>query len=92
MRTLSEIIVKRDYSQKSPSSVFYKDSPFWQKLICICYVGFIALAGLGDWKTLQSILGGLPKIITAGVIGMAIVYGFIYPDLERVKKRCSGLH
>ena len=86
MRTLSEIIVKRDYSQKSPSSVFYKDSPFWQKLICICYVGFIALAGLGDWKTLQSILGGLPKIITAGVIGMAIVYGFIYPDLERVKK------
>ena len=44
MRTLSEIIVKRDYSQKSPSSVFYKDSPFWQKLICICYVGFIALA------------------------------------------------
>ena len=64
MRTLSEIIVKRDYSQKSPSSVFYKDSPFWQKLICICYVGFIALAGLGDWKTLQSILGGLPKIIT----------------------------
>ena len=86
MRTLSEIIVKRDYSQKSPSSVFYKDSPFWQKLICICYVGFIALAALGDWKTLQSILGGLPKIITAGVIGMAIVYGFIYPDLERVKK------
>ena len=56
MRTLSEIIVKRDYSQKSPSSVFYKDSPFWQKLICICYVGFIALAALGDWKTLQSIL------------------------------------
>ena len=53
MRTLSEIIVKRDYSQKSPSSVFYKDSPFWQKLICICYVGFIALAALGDWKTLQ---------------------------------------
>ena len=44
MRTLSEIIVKRDYSRKTPSSVFYKDSPFWQRLICICYVGFIALA------------------------------------------------
>ena len=86
MRTLSEIIVKRDYSRKTPSSVFYKDSPFWQRLICICYVGFIALAGLGDWKTMQSILGGLPKIITAGVIGMAIVYGLIYPDMERVKK------
>ena len=86
MRTLSEIIVKRDCSRKTPSSVFYKDSPFWQRLICICYVGFIALAGLGDWKTMQSILGGLPKIITAGVIGMAIVYGLIYPEMERVKR------
>ena len=74
MRTLSEIIVKRDYSRKTPSSVFYKDSPFWQKLICICFVGFIALAaGLGEWKTLQSALGGLPKVITVGVIGMAFV-------------------
>lgn len=87
MRTLSEIIVKRDYSRKTPASVFYKDSPVWQKLICICYVGFIALAaGLGEWKTLQTILNGVPKIISAGVVGMAFVYGFIYPDPERVKK------
>ena len=86
MRTLSEIIVKRDYSQKSPSSIIYKDSPFWKKLICICYVGFIALAGLGEWKTLNNTMGGLPKIIVVGVICTAIAYGLIYPDMERVQR------
>lgn len=84
--TLSQILVKRDYTQKRPSSLFYKDSPFWQKLLSIGFVGLLTLAGLGDWKTLNLMLGGLPKIFTAGVIAMAMAYAFIYPDVERLKK------
>lgn len=86
MRTLSEIIVKRDYSQKQPSSIFYKDSPIWQKLLCIGFIGLLTMAGLGEWKTLNNMLGGLPKAVTMGVICMTMAYGFIYPDIERLKK------
>jgi len=86
VRTLSEIIVKRDYSKKAPSSIFYKDSPFWQKLLCFSYIFLIAVAGLGEWKTLNNAVGGLPKIVTAGVICMAFGYGLIYPDIKRLQK------
>ncbi len=86
MRTLSEIIVKRDYTQKPPSSIFYEDSPTWQKLLCIGFVGLIALAGLGEWKTINNSMGGLPKIVTVGIICMTFAYGIIYPDLKRLKK------
>ena len=85
MRTLSEIIVKRDYSRKQPSSIFYKDSPFWQKLLCLGFVGMLALAGLGEWKTLNNALGGLPKAVTAGVLCMTLAYGIIYPDIKRLR-------
>lgn len=83
--TLSDILVKRDYSQKRPRSIFYKDSPFWQKLLSVCFVMLVMMAGMGDWKTLNVMLGGLPKIITMGIIGMALAYGFIYPDAKRLK-------
>lgn len=83
--TLSDILVKRDYSQKRPRSIFYKDSPFWQGLLSVCFVMLVMTAGLGEWKTLNNMLGGLPKAITVGIIGMAMAYGFIYPDIKRLK-------
>lgn len=83
---LSEILVKRDYTKRRPTSIFYKDSPAWQKLLKVCFVLLIACAGLGEWKTLNNMLGGLPKAITVGVICMAVGYGLIYPDLKRIKK------
>lgn len=84
MQTLSEIIVKHDYAHKGPASIFYKDSPFWQKLLRIFYILFITLACLGEWKVLNNSLGGLPKAITLGVICMAFAYGVIYPDRNRL--------
>lgn len=83
--TLSDILVKRDYSKKRPGSIFYKDSPFWQGLLSVCFVMLIMAAGLGEWKTLNNMLGGLPKAITVGIIGMTLAYGFIYPDIKRLK-------
>ena len=47
MRTLDQILTKKDYSRKTPASLFYKDSPLWQKLLTISCVFFLAGAGLG---------------------------------------------
>ena len=71
MRTLDQILTKKDYSRKTPASLFYKDSPLWQRLLTIGCVVFLSVAGLGEWKVLNGMLGGLPKAITLGVIGLA---------------------
>lgn len=86
MPTLSEILVKKDYTQKQHSHIFYKDSPTWQKLLALVFVGLIACSALGEGKVLSNILGALPKAITVGVICMAVGYGFIYPDFKRIQK------
>ena len=42
MHTLDQILTKKDYSRKTPASLFYKDSPLWQKLLtigCVVPVG-----------------------------------------------------
>lgn len=85
MRTLDQILVKKDYSQKKPSSPFYKDSPLWMKLLALGCIFFLSCAGLGEWKTLNNALGGVPKAITVGVIGLAVFYTFFYPDIQRIR-------
>ena len=86
MRTLDQILTKKDYSRKTPASLFYKDSPLWQKLLTIGCVVFLAGAGLGEWKVLNSMLGGLPKAISLGVIGLAVLYALFYPDETRLRE------
>lgn len=85
MPTLSEILVKKDYTQKQPSQFFYKDSPFWQKLLTLAFVGLLTCSALGESKTIMLSLGALPKGITVGIICLAIGYGFIYPDSKRIQ-------
>lgn len=86
MRTLDQILTKKDYSRKTPASLFYKDSPLWQKLLAIGCVFFLSVAGLGEWKVLNGMLGGLPKAITLGVIGLAMLYALFYPDEKRLRE------
>lgn len=86
MRTLDQILTKKDYSRKTPASLFYKDSPLWQKLLAIGCVFFLAGAGLGEWKVLNGMLGGLPKAISLGVIGLAVLYALFYPDEKRLRE------
>lgn len=86
MRTLDQILTKKDYSRKTPASLFYKDSPLWQKLLTIGCVVFLSVAGLGEWKVLNGMLGGLPKAITLGVIGLAMLYTLFYPDEKRLRE------
>ena len=86
MRTLDQILTKKDYSRKTPASLFYKDSPLWQRLLTISCVVFLSVAGLGEWKVLNGMLGGLPKAITLGVIGLAMLYTLFYPDEKRLRE------
>lgn len=86
MRTLDQILTKKDYSRKTPASLFYKDSPLWQRLLTIGSVVFLTCAGLGEWKVLNGMLGGLPKAISLGVIGLAVLYALFFPDEKRLRE------
>lgn len=86
MPTLSEILTKKDYTQKKPSRLFYKDSPAWQKLLTAGFIFLLTCSMMGDGKSIMDRLGALPKAITVGIICMAVGYGFIYPDMERIRK------
>lgn len=86
MPTLSEILTKKDYTQKTPSKIFYKDSPAWQKLLTFCFVFLLTCSMMGDGKIIMDRFSALPKAITVAIICMAVVYGFMYPDMERIRK------
>ena len=71
MRTLSEIIVKKDYTVKQKARPFLdQNNPVIQKGLRFFFVFLLTAAGLGDWKTLNNMIGGLPKAIAAGIICM----------------------
>lgn len=38
------------------------------------YIFFIFCAAMGDWKVINTALGGLPKVLSAGAVGIAFVY------------------
>lgn len=68
MPTLSEILTKKDYTQKKPSRLFYKDSPAWQKLLTAGFIFLLTCSMMGDGKFIMDRLGALPKAITVGII------------------------
>ena len=63
-----------------------QNNPVIQKGLRLCFIFLLTAAGLGEWKTLNNMLGGLPKAITAGIICMTIAYAIIFPDLKRFKQ------
>lgn len=49
------------------------------------------IAGLGEWKVINNALGGLPKICSLGVIGIAFVYFLCKADFGEVRRALSYL-
>ena len=50
--------------------LYTKDSKIYIGL----YIFFIFCAAMGDWKVINEALGGLPKVLSAGAVGLAVVY------------------
>ena len=48
--------------------------PKKSKIFIGIYIFFIFGAAMGDWKVVNTALGALPKIISAGAVGLALVY------------------
>lgn len=50
------------------------------------YIFFIFCAAMGDWKVINVALGGLPKVLSAGAVGLALVYFFWSGNFKNAKK------
>lgn len=57
----------------------------------VSVVFLMVCASMGEWKVINAILWGLPKAVCLGVICIAVAYGFIRPDLKRVKQLAAPL-
>ena len=49
-------------------------APKTSKIFIGLYIFFIFGAAMGDWKVVNNALGALPKIISAGALGLAFIY------------------
>ena len=52
------------------------------------YIFFIFGAAMGDWKVLNAALGALPKIVSAGALGIAIIYLLWSGNFKNLKPLC----
>lgn len=63
-----------------------QNNPVIQKGLRFFFVFLLTAAGLGDWKTLNNMIGGLPKAIAVGALCITVAYAIIFPDLKRLKR------
>lgn len=66
-----------------PAKRAANDSPLWY--LAAPFLLFLVSAGMGEWKTINNVLSGLPKAITLGIIALAVAYAFISPDFKRLR-------
>lgn len=57
-----------------------------QLFLKAAFVLFIVLAAMGEWKTVNQVLEGIPKAVCVGVIFMAVAHAFIRPNPELLRK------
>ncbi|MBQ7718636.1 MAG: O-antigen ligase family protein [Clostridia bacterium] len=49
------------------------------------YIFFIFCAAMGDWKVINLALGGLPKVVSAGAVGLALIYLMWSGNFKNIK-------
>ena len=92
MHDVSSVLTKKNYGRKNPllqGSAFRQ--PRWMELLGVL---LFAVAGLGEGKSINAVLGGLPKAVTLGFVGLAVLEFFIRGDFDRVRRMAgpSGLY
>lgn len=70
------------------SEVRYRKMPIW---VTVPVIFCIYFAAMGDWKVLNIALGGLPKVVSLGVAGIALLNLLITADFKEFKKAAEYL-
>ena len=60
----------------------------WPMLLAILLT---VIAGMGDWKVLNSALGGIPKVVSLGVPGIALLCFLVRADFQHMIRCLSYL-
>lgn len=60
-------------------------------IVIFLVMALTAAAGLGEWKVLNNALGGLPKIVSLGVIALAFLYFLVKADFDNMRRALSYL-
>lgn len=83
---VEQILQKKNYLNKnvnSPNNLLKNNfSMAWMELL---FVLMVFVAGLGEWKKINIVLGGLPKAITLGVVALAVIYALVTSDLSGMR-------
>lgn len=83
MRDVSEILTKKYYGKKvAHLDLAEEKNP---PLLEIMAVFLVTLSGLGEYKTINVLLYGLPKALMLGIVGAAFLHIFICVNFERLK-------
>ena len=91
MQDVSKILTRKYYGKKDPFRSREFRQPRWMELLAVL---LFTVSGLGEGKSINVVLGGLPKAVTLAFVGLAGLEFFIRGDFDRLKKLVgpSGLY
>lgn len=91
MQDVSKILTRKYYGKKDPFRSREFRQPRWMELLAVL---LFTVSGLGEGKSINAVLGGLPKAVTLAFVGLAGLEFFIRGDFDRLKKLAgpSGLY
>lgn len=83
MQDVSRVLTRKNYGRRSPLPEGTVRQPSWLEMLGIV---LFVVSGLGEGKSINAVLGGLPKAVTLGFVGLAVLEFFIRGDFERLRR------
>mgnify|MGYP007091219293 CR=1 FL=1 len=77
MQDVSKILTRKYYGKKDPFRSREFRQPRWMELLAVL---LFTVSGLGEGKSINVVLGGLPKAVTLAFVGLAGLEFFIRGD------------
>lgn len=82
MQDVSKILTRKYYGKKDPFRSREFRQPRWMELLAVL---LFTVSGLGEGKSINVVLGGLPKAVMLAFVGLAGLEFFIRGDFDRLK-------